>query len=188
MKEILDDLEGWFAEGETTVALATVVATWGSAPRRVGAKMALTADGRISGSVSGGCVEGAVFEESREVLQTGRPMLVGYGVTDEQAWAVTLWCAFTNVYDSFMICPILAVTSPTKGCGKSLLLDVISRAVPKPLSVTNITASPMYRTIEKVRRHKGVGCAVFGRGGIVPVSECESVGHARENGPDQNRR
>ena len=66
MKEILDDVERWFAEGETDIVLAMVVATWGSAPRRVGAKMALTADGRISGSVSGGCVVGAVVSRGKK--------------------------------------------------------------------------------------------------------------------------
>lgn len=92
MKEILDDVERWFAEGKVDIALATVVSTWGSAPRRVGAKMALTADGRISGSVSGGCVEGAVIEAGRVTIETGKPQLLHFGVADETAWDVGLAC------------------------------------------------------------------------------------------------
>ena len=62
MRDVLDDIERWRAQGRG-VALATVVATWGSSPRTAGGKMALAADGRLAGSVSGGCVEGAAFEE-----------------------------------------------------------------------------------------------------------------------------
>jgi xanthine dehydrogenase accessory factor len=79
------------AEGET-VALATVIHTWGSSPRRVGAKMAFTPDGKITGSVSGGCVETAVFEAGVEALVTGRPRLLKFGVADETAWEVGLAC------------------------------------------------------------------------------------------------
>lgn len=92
MKDILADLDQWFAEGETAVALATVVETWGSSPRRVSAKMAVTADGRISGSVSGGCVEGAVVEACHDTFQSGNPQLLHYGVADETAWDVGLAC------------------------------------------------------------------------------------------------
>jgi xanthine dehydrogenase accessory factor len=91
VREILQDVERWRAEG-LPVALATVVATWGSAPRAVGAKMAMTADGRIAGSVSGGCVEGAVFEAGKEVLRSGKPRLLHFGVTDDRAWEVGLAC------------------------------------------------------------------------------------------------
>ena len=91
MKDILPELERWFAAGEP-VALATVVATWGSSPRGVGAKMGILADGRMVGSVSGGCVEGAVIEAGQESLQTGRPRLLHFGVADETAWEVGLAC------------------------------------------------------------------------------------------------
>jgi xanthine dehydrogenase accessory factor len=95
MKEVLSDINQWRKESSEPVALATVVATWGSAPRKVGAKMALTPGGRISGSVSGGCVEGAVFEEGTEALATGRPKLLHFGVADETAWDVGLACGGT---------------------------------------------------------------------------------------------
>lgn len=91
MNDILADVLRWQSEGEA-IALATVVETWGSAPRRVGAKMATTAGGRITGSVSGGCVESAVVQIGQDVLQTDRPQLVTFGVTDETAWDVGLAC------------------------------------------------------------------------------------------------
>ena len=87
MKEVIEDINRWQNEKQT-VALATVVQTWGSAPRKVGAKMALTPDGAISGSVSGGCVEGAVFEEGTAALETNKPKLLHYGVaTAQRGWA-----------------------------------------------------------------------------------------------------
>jgi xanthine dehydrogenase accessory factor len=94
MKEVIDDIDRWLEENQA-VALATVVQTWGSAPRKVGAKMALTPDGRISGSVSGGCVEGAVFEEGTAALQANHPKLLHFGVADETAWDVGLACGGT---------------------------------------------------------------------------------------------
>lgn len=77
------------------VAMATVVRTYGSAPRQVGAKMVVTAGGAMAGSVSGGCVEGAVFEEAQRTLRTGKPKLLSFGVSDEQAWEVGLACGGT---------------------------------------------------------------------------------------------
>lgn len=94
MRDILPEIERWMAEGEE-IAVATVVRAIGSAPRPVGAKMAVTRSGRMAGSVSGGCVEGAVFELALEVLETGRPRLVRYGISDEQAWDVGLSCGGT---------------------------------------------------------------------------------------------
>src|SRR5512134_855850 len=91
MRDILSDLDNWRGENNP-IALATVVQTWGSSPRRAGAKMALTPDGKITGSVSGGCVEGAVFEAGVEVLKSNRPQLLHFGVADETAWEVGLAC------------------------------------------------------------------------------------------------
>lgn len=91
MRDVLDDIEKWSQEG-LQVALATVIDTWGSAPRGIGAKMAHTATGFITGSVSGGCVEGAVYDAGLEVLETGRPQLLHFGVSDESAWDVGLAC------------------------------------------------------------------------------------------------
>ena len=91
MRDILPDLDKWQAENQS-VALATVVQTWGSSPRRAGAKMALTPEGKITGSESGGCVEGAVYEIGVDALKAKRPQLVHFGVADETAWEVGLAC------------------------------------------------------------------------------------------------
>jgi xanthine dehydrogenase accessory factor len=92
MRDILSDLDHWRADDNKSIALATVIQTWGSSPRRAGAKMALTPDGKITGSVSGGCVEGAVFEEGVQALKANRPKLLHFGVADETAWEVGLAC------------------------------------------------------------------------------------------------
>jgi xanthine dehydrogenase accessory factor len=92
MKEVLSDIDQWRAEGDAPIALATVIETWGSAPRKVGAKMAVRPDGAMVGSVSGGCVEGAVVEAATETLANGRPQLLEFGVADETAWEVGLAC------------------------------------------------------------------------------------------------
>jgi xanthine/CO dehydrogenase XdhC/CoxF family maturation factor len=91
MKDVLNDVEIWRRDGEP-IALATVVRTAGSTPRPKGAKMAMTPSGKIAGSVSGGCLEGAVYEEAMEVLETGEPRLLHYGISDEMAFNVGLSC------------------------------------------------------------------------------------------------
>lgn len=91
MRDILSDLDRWQRDGES-IALATVVQTWGSAPRRAGSKMGLASNGQFSGSVSGGCVENAVIEAGLESLKTNRPQLLHFGVADETAWEVGLAC------------------------------------------------------------------------------------------------
>ncbi|HCG03127.1 MAG TPA: xanthine dehydrogenase [Chloroflexi bacterium] len=91
MREILADVDSWRIQGEA-IALATVVRTKGSTPRPAGAKMAVTASGKVSGSVSGGCLESAIFEEAQGVLSTRSPKLVHYGITDEMAFEVGLSC------------------------------------------------------------------------------------------------
>ena len=91
MRDVLPEIERWRAAGRP-VAIATVIQTWGSAPRGVGAKMVVTDDGQIAGSVSGGCVEAAVVGAAQEVLRSGAPRLLQFGVADETAWAVGLAC------------------------------------------------------------------------------------------------
>ena len=91
MRDILSDLDRWRWD-QKSIALATVIQTWGSSPRRAGAKMALTPDGKITGSVSGGCVEGAVYEAGVNVLKSNHPQLLHFGVADETAWEVGLAC------------------------------------------------------------------------------------------------
>jgi xanthine dehydrogenase accessory factor len=91
VRDVLDDLERWWRADRPT-GLATVVATWRSAPRPAGAAMLVGHDGTAVGSVSGGCVEGAVYELTRTVLATGRPVLQRYGISDDDAFAVGLTC------------------------------------------------------------------------------------------------
>ena len=91
MKDILGDIERWRASGEKVV-VATVVATRRSAPRPVGTSLAVSESGQMCGSVSGGCVESDVYENAREVLATGEPKLLSYGIADEEAWEVGLPC------------------------------------------------------------------------------------------------
>jgi len=94
VKDLLPEIESWRAAGDK-VAIATVIKVEGSAPRPVGATMAVSSSGQLAGSVSGGCVEGAVFEEAQEVLKTGEPKLLRFGITDEMAWDVGLACGGT---------------------------------------------------------------------------------------------
>jgi len=91
MRDLLGQLRDWWTT-DTSFALATVVGVRGSAPRQPGASMAVSSDGEAVGSVSGGCVEGAVYELATEVLQTGEPVLQTYGISDEDAFAVGLTC------------------------------------------------------------------------------------------------
>ena len=92
MKEIAADLRRWRERGDASAAIATVVATRGSAPRPIGAKLAVSEHGELAGSVSGGCVENEVYEEARGVLGGAPPKLLSYGISDEQAWTVGLPC------------------------------------------------------------------------------------------------
>ena len=91
MKEILESVERWREQGEDVV-VATVVATRKSAPRPVGSSLAISRSGALCGSVSGGCVEGDVFEHAQEVFETGKPKLLSYGISDDEAWSVGLPC------------------------------------------------------------------------------------------------
>ena len=90
--DVLAEAARWREEGRT-VALATVVKTWGSSPRPVGSHLAIDQDRNFVGSVSGGCIEGAVIHEALEVMEEGKSRILQYGVTHEMAWEVGLACA-----------------------------------------------------------------------------------------------
>ncbi len=94
MRELNETLAAWQAEGQG-IGRAIVVRTFGSAPRPEGAVMLVADDGRLAGSVSGGCVEGAAFEEVERARRTGRSRVIRYGISDEQAWDVGLACGGT---------------------------------------------------------------------------------------------
>ena len=89
--DVLEQAEDWRGQG-LSVALATVVRTWGSAPRQAGSQMCINEHGHFVGSVSGGCVEGAVIQEAQDLMAQEGTRLLQFGVTDEQAWEVGLAC------------------------------------------------------------------------------------------------
>ena len=89
--DLLSEAVRWKDEGRR-VALATVVSTWGSSPRPVGSQLLIDGDNNMLGSVSGGCIEGAVVHEAQGVMASGQPRLLEFGVSDEQAWDVGLAC------------------------------------------------------------------------------------------------
>ncbi|QGX98068.1 XdhC family protein [Roseovarius faecimaris] len=122
----------WYREGKGA-ALATVVQTWGSAPRRVGSQLAISGEGEIAGSVSGGCVEGAVVAEALDAIDEGRPVMLEYGVSDGDAFAVGLACGGT----------IRVLVEPVGRVMPEALLDdlVLARASRVPVAyVTGMTA------------------------------------------------
>jgi xanthine/CO dehydrogenase XdhC/CoxF family maturation factor len=90
-EDILGAVRQWKNAGKD-VALATVTLTWGSSPRPVGSQLAIDEAGNMVGSVSGGCIEGAVVKEALDAIRDGKPRLLDFGVTDEQAWDVGLAC------------------------------------------------------------------------------------------------
>lgn len=90
-EDILREAEAWARSGRG-VALATVVETWGSAPRPVGSHLVIDEEGSFLGSVSGGCVEGAVISDAIDVIESGKPKMLEFGVADETAWQVGLSC------------------------------------------------------------------------------------------------
>jgi xanthine/CO dehydrogenase XdhC/CoxF family maturation factor len=94
MRDVLDAIQTWQARGER-VAMATVVRTLGSSPRGLAAKMVVSDAGNMAGSVSGGCIEGAVFDACQTAIKTQRAALLHFGVADEQAWEVGLACGGT---------------------------------------------------------------------------------------------
>ncbi len=162
MRDILPDVQRWIGEHQP-VALATVVQTWGSGPRGAGAKMAVTPAGGMTGSVSGGCVEGATFEAGVETLQTGRGKLLHYGIADELAWEVGLACGgsidvFVQPLDPAHVSAVselvraevvyavaTLVNGPADDLGAALVLDesgaVVHGALPATLAEAGLKAA-----------------------------------------------
>lgn len=142
MRDIITALARWGEQGKPS-ALATVIKTWGSAPRGAGANMAVSAAGEMLGSVSGGCVEGAVVEAALESFSSGQPRLLRYGIADEAAWEVGLACGgeieiFVRLYDldqlefwqtEKTVAAGVIIRGPVNVLGKELLLDEDGRSV-----------------------------------------------------------
>ncbi|MBE1490526.1 XdhC family protein [Plantactinospora soyae] len=143
MRDVLDELDRWWQAGEP-VGMATVVATWRSAPRQAGATMLVGPDGAAVGSVSGGCVEGAVYELTRQVSATGVPALQRYGVTDDDAFAVGLTCG--GILDVFV-----ERVDPT-GFGEFAEVAAAIRAGVAVAVVTVVSAGPPDRAGRLGRR------------------------------------
>ncbi len=91
VEDVLQTANDWMTAGRK-VALATVIETWGSSPRPAGSQLAIDEAGAFVGSVSGGCIEGAVVREAIDVIETGEPRLLEFGVSNDQAWEVGLAC------------------------------------------------------------------------------------------------
>jgi xanthine dehydrogenase accessory factor len=134
MLDIAADLREWLDEGRV-FALATVVSVGGSAPRGPGAALAVDADGTVVGSVSGGCVEGAVYELCRQALEDGRTVVERFGYSDEDAFAVGLTCG--GVLD-VMVMPVGA-GSPSRAVLRSALEEA---AEGRPVAVARVTSGP----------------------------------------------
>lgn len=139
MREIRERLAAWSADG-TAYALATVVGVRGSAPRDPGAAMAVSADGEVVGSVSGGCVEGAVYESAREVLETGEAVVETYGISDEDAFAVGLTCG--GILD-VLVQPVRLPSDPAElpaGGAFDAVLASVERG--EPVATATVVAVP----------------------------------------------
>ena len=132
MRDILSKITKWWEAGDT-VGLATVVRTFRSAPRDPGAALAVSAEGEVIGSVSGGCVEGAVYELSLDVVETGDPVLQTYGVSDDDAFAVGLTCG--GILDIFVE-PIDQARFPELG----EIASAVERG--EPVAVATVIAGP----------------------------------------------
>ena len=132
MRDILDPITKWWDAGET-FGLATVVRTFSSAPRDPGAAMAVSADGAAVGSVSGGCVEGAVYELSSEVRESGQPVLQTYGISEDDAFSVGLTCG--GIIDIFVE-PVSQESYPEMGEVAAAVRDE------EPVAVATIIAGP----------------------------------------------
>ncbi len=140
MRDVVDRLARWWVDGEPA-ALATVVGTYRSAPRRPGASMLVGPGGEAVGSVSGGCVEGAVYELGQQVLADGRPVLQRYGVSDDDAFAVGLTCG--GIIDLFVE-KVDRHTFPQLG-------DVAEAiAAERPVAVATVVAGPPERVGTRV--------------------------------------
>jgi xanthine dehydrogenase accessory factor len=132
MRDVIDELAAWWRDGKT-VGVGTVVGTWKSSPRQPGAAMVVGPDGSVVGSVSGGCVEGAVYELAEQARDTGTPVLQRYGVSDDDAFAVGLTCG--GIMDIFVE-PVGPDTFPEFG---SIAADI---AEDNPVAVATVISGP----------------------------------------------
>ena len=127
MREVLNELSEWTRDGEE-IAIATVVETWGSSPRPLGSKMLVTRSGKMAGSVSNGCIEGAVFEEAQKILESGEAKIAAFGVADDVAFEVGLAC---GGHIEVFIQPL--------GRAQRQVIDMLNRNEPATLKTNLVT-------------------------------------------------
>ncbi len=154
MRSILPDVERWCAEGKR-VAVAMVVKVYGSAPQPLGSKMAISSAGDMVGSVSGGCVEGAVFEVAQEVMRTGKPKLVSFGISDEFALNVGLACGGTiEVFIESWEC-VGASGGHGETVGRGAILESLKRYIEERqlVALATVVAGPEEHLGSKVLVH-----------------------------------
>src|SRR5438309_1862445 len=152
MRDVLTELEAWWRAGET-VGVATVVGTWKSAPRQPGASMAVGPDGTAVGSVSGGCVEGAVYELAEQSRDGAASLLQRYGVSDDDAYAVGLTCG--GIIDIFVE-RVSPETFPEFG---SVVADVRAG---RPVAVATLIGGDASRVGQRVVVRPDAVCGTFG--------------------------
>jgi len=155
MKELLSTLEDWQRDG-VAVGRAVVLRTYGSAPRLPGSNLLYTADGRIAGSVSGGCVEGAAAQEIDQARTTGRAKVVHYGISDEQAWSVGLACG--GMLD-VLVEPVVP--------------DEVARAAAGPGGTVVITRLPSADDVEQAPTPRLIYEAATGLGGTTSDADAD---------------
>ena len=175
MRDILGQIEKWWDAGET-FGLATVVRTFHSAPREPGAALAVSAGGEVIGSVSGGCVEGAVYELAQQVLQTGEPVLQRYGVSDDTALSVGLTCG--GIIDIFVE-PVSKERYPQLG--------EVAAAITagRPVAVATVIAGPGQAGARRVISGDAAGRHAGRRG---PARPGRGRRRARDARPGADRR
>ena len=154
MRDVLNDIMKWWDAGET-FGLATVVRTFRSAPREPGAALAVSTDGEVVGSVSGGCVEGAVYELCGEVVSSGQPVLQTYGVSDDDAFAVGLTCG--GILDVFVE-PVSRELFP----GLGDLAAAVQRE--EPVAVATVISGPGEVGARRVIYADGITSGTLGAG------------------------
>lgn len=160
MREIINQINQWQKDGDNNIAIATVVQTWGSSPRGIGAKMAMTPDHKIAGSVSGGCIEGAVFEAAMQALEQGKSQLLQFGVADETAFeTIGLACGGTvEVFVEPLHAPIHQLwreAAAGEGAGYAVAIATVVRGGDMVGQKAIVTDEPTRRDAQSARLTHG---------------------------------
>src|SRR5208283_949027 len=153
-EDVLTAAEAWRESGRD-VAIATVVETWGSAPRPVGSHLVIDGDGNFLGSVSGGCVEGAVVEEAAEVIASGAPRMLEFGVADDTAWRVGLSCGgrITVYVEKLMRLEVLrAMNAARRERRPGVMVTRLADGEQRFVEAAGFGADPLFASLESALR------------------------------------